>query len=245
MVNKKKPIIEPKKETYPIRINKYLSHKGIATRAGVDEMIKNKKILINGRTAKLGDKILEKDQIDILNNHSKKKYIYFAYNKPIGVVTTNPQKKETSILQKIKITERVFPVGRLDKDSSGLIILTNDGRITDRLLNPNHNHEKEYIVEVDRKFTPAFKKHMENGVEIDGTTTKPIKFEKISEKLFKIILTEGKNRQIRRMTEKLGYTVRKLNRVRIQNISIGNLKTNAYREIKGEELQEFLKSINL
>lgn len=231
--------------TYPMRINKYLAHKGVSTRVGADELIKNNKVLINGVVAKLGDKVLETDKVEVRVVHTKKKLIYFAYNKPVGIVSTNPQRDEKGIMQSVNTNAKVFPIGRLDKESHGLIILTNDGRITDRLLNPAYNHEKEYIVEVDRKFTPGFLKNMQNGVDIGEAITKPAKAERLSENTFSITLTEGRNRQIRRMTEKLGYTVRDLQRVRIQNIKLENTPPNSYREIKGEELNNFLKSLNL
>jgi len=240
--SKKTPI--EKKDVYPMRINKYLAHKGLATRTGVDELIKSKKILINGVLAKLGDKVSETDKVEVRGVHNKK-YIYLAYNKPVGIVSTNPQGDEKSIMENIKIKEKVFPVGRLDKESHGLIILTNDGRVTDRLLNPDKDHEKEYIVKVDRAYTPGFIRNMENGVDIGDGITKKAKLKKIKENIFSITLTEGKNRQIRRMTEKLGYTVRDLQRVRIQNIELGKTPVNSYREINGEEKTEFLKSIGL
>jgi 23S rRNA pseudouridine2604 synthase len=233
--------------TYPMRINKYLAHKGVATRTGVDELIKSNKILINGRVAKLGDKILETDKVEVRGTHLKKNFIYLAYNKPKGVVSTNPQGDEKGILQSVTLPKdtKVFPVGRLDKESSGLIILTNDGRITDKLLNPIYEHEKEYIVELDRKFTPAFIRHMQDGVELSDGKTRPAEVRKVSDDIFSIILKEGRNRQIRRMTEKLGYTVRELRRVRIQNIELRKLSINSFREITGEELVEFLKSMGL
>jgi 23S rRNA pseudouridine2604 synthase len=181
----------------------------------------------------------------VRGTHNKKKFIYLAYNKPEGVVSTNPQKDEKGILQSAKFPAGVFPVGRLDKESHGLIIMTNDGRVTDRLLNPIYNHEKEYIVEVDRNFTPGFIKNMAEGVYIGDETTRPAVVKKINENTFSIILTEGKNRQIRRMTEKLGYTVRDLQRVRVQNILLKNTPLNTYREITGNEQTEFLKSIGL
>lgn len=235
---------------YPMRINKYLAHKGVATRTGVDELIKHQKVLINGNVAKLGDKVLETDNVEVRGVHTKKKYVYFAYNKPKGIVSTNPQDEEKEIMQNINFPQghpvgKVFPVGRLDKESHGLIILTNDGRITDRLLNPIYNHEKEYVVEVDRKFTPAFLKHMQDGVDIGEGVTKPTIVKKLGDKTFSIILTEGKNRQIKRMTEKLGYTVRDLQRIRVQNIELEKLPVNSHREITGEELSTFLKSIDL
>lgn len=228
-----------------VRINKYLAHKGIATRTGVDDLIKHQKVTINGKIAKLGDKVLETDKVEVRGTHTKKTYIYIAYNKAKGIVSTNPQGNEKSIMQNIKLNTKVFPIGRLDKDSHGLIILTNDGRITDRLLNPIYEHEKEYIVEVDRKFTPSFLKHMQDGVDIGEAITKPATVKAMGEKKFSIILTEGMNRQIRRMTEKLGYTVRDLQRIRIQNIKLEKIPLNSYREITNNELSEFLKSIKL
>lgn len=231
-------------DVYPMRINKYLAHKGLATRTGVDELIKSNKILINGAIAKLGDKVKETDNVDVRGVHNKK-YIYLAYNKGMGIVSTNPQGDEKSIMDNVKLKEKVFPIGRLDKESHGLIILTNDGRVTDRLLSPDKNHEKEYLVKLDRAYTPGFVRNMENGVNLTDGVTKPAKVEEVDEIRFKLTLTEGRNRQIRRMTEKLGFTVRDLQRIRIQNIELGKIPINTYREIKGPEKDEFLKSIGL
>lgn len=236
-------------DQFPMRINKYLAHKGVATRTGVDELIKNSKVYINGVPAKLGDKVLENDNVEVKTTKNSKKLFYLAYYKPRGVVSTNPQADEKDILQSVKIDTKkyagAFPVGRIDKDSHGLMLLTNDGRITDRLLNPKYEHEKEYVVKVDRSFTPAFLRHMQDGVDIGDGITKKAKVKKTSEDTFTIVLTEGRNRQIRRMTEKLGYTVRDLKRTRMQNIKIGKASENTYREIVGEERDEFLKSIGL
>jgi 23S rRNA pseudouridine2604 synthase len=237
-----KPIIV---DTYPMRINKYLAHKGVATRTGVDEIIKSGKVLINGRRAKLGDKVLETDKVEVLGSRKKKQFAYFAYNKPEGVVSTNPQGNEKSVMDMVSLPIKCFPIGRLDKESHGLLILTNDGRVTDRLLNPAHKHEKEYRVEVDRRFTPGFLLNMQEGVELSDGVTARATAKAISDTVFSITLTEGRNRQIRRMTEKLGYTVRDLKRTRIQNILLGNLAPNAAREITGAEKEEFLKSIGL
>lgn len=256
MSKSKKPL--PKvPDTYPMRINKYLAHKGIATRTGVDELIKSNKILINGVVAKLGDKVKETDNVEVRGVHNKK-YTYLAYNKGMGVVSTNPQDGEKSIMDNVKMSAlpadatrptlqagKVFPIGRLDKESHGLIILTDDGRVTDRLLNPDKNHEKEYLIKLDRKYTPGFVRNMEDGVNLTDGMTKPAKVEEVDEIRFKLTLTEGRNRQIRRMTEKLGYTVRDLQRIRIQNIELGKMPINTYREIKGEEKAVFLKSIGL
>jgi 23S rRNA pseudouridine2604 synthase len=236
-------------DSFPMRINKYLAHKGVATRTGADELIKSHKVLINGKVAVLGDKVLETDMVEVRGKHTKKKYVYFAYNKPKGVVTANPQGDEIDILQSLQkvttVPQDIFPVGRLDKDSYGLIILSNDGRITDRLLNPRYEHQKEYVVEVSRSYSPAFIKHMREGVMLDDEMTKPAIVNRLSDTKFSIILTEGRNRQIRRMTEKLEYTVTDLKRVRIQNIVLGKQVKNTLREIVGEEQDAFLASIGL
>lgn len=241
---KPKKVAPKAPDTYPMRINKYLAHKGLATRTGVDELIKSNKILINGVIAKLGDKVKETDKVEVRGVHNKK-YIYLAYNKGMGVVSTNPQGDEKSIMDNIKMSEKIFPIGRLDKESHGLIILTNDGRVTDRLLSPDKNHEKEYLVKLDRKYTPGFVRNMQEGVNLTDGITKPAKVEEVDDIRFKLTLTEGRNRQIRRMAEKLGFTVRDLQRIRIQNIELDKLPLNSYREIKGDEKAEFLKSIGL
>lgn len=241
MPKPKKPVVK-QVDTYPMRINKYLAHKGLATRTGVDELIKSNKILINGKVAVLGDKVNQTDNVEVRGVHNKK-YTYLAYNKAMGIVSTNPQGDEKSIMDDIKLD--VFPIGRLDKESHGLIILTNDGRVTDRLLSPDKNHEKEYLVKLDRRYTPGFVRNMENGVNLTDGMTKPAKVVEVDDKRFKLTLTEGRNRQIRRMTEKLGFTVRDLQRIRIQNITLDKIPVNTYREIKGTEKTEFLKSIGL
>ncbi len=238
------------KDSYPMRINKYLAHKGVATRKGVDELILSKKVLINGKVAVLGDKVLETDEVYVRGVHKKNDYIYLAYNKPKGIVSTNPQGDEKGIIESINSKEilkygNIFPVGRIDKESHGLMILTNDGRVTDRLLNPKYSHEKEYIVQVDRKFSPAFIKHMQDGVDIGDGVTKKAKVKKVKDNIFNIVLTEGKNRQIRRMTEKLGYTVRDLQRTRIQNIKLGKIPKGSFEEISDAAKEDFLKSIGL
>lgn len=227
-----------------MRINKYLAHSGVSTRTEADELIRRGLVTINGKRAVLGDKILQTDKVEVLGKNTTK-HTYYAYNKAKGIVTTNPQNGERSIVEVGNFNKTIFPVGRLDKDSHGLIILTNDGRITDRLLNPENLHEKEYIVQVSKKFTPAFVRHMETGVLIGEYKTKPAKVKKLAENKFSIILTEGKNRQIRRMTEKLGYSVTDLHRIRIQNIELKDITPGSHREITGEEKEIFLKSLGL
>lgn len=232
-------------DEYPMRINKYLAFKNICSRREADELIKLGKVRINKKKAVLGDKVLEKDEVTLSNNFQKKLF-YFAYNKPIGIVTHSPQGQEKSIRDVAKIPQKVFPIGRLDKDSWGLIILTNDGRITDKILNPEKNHEKEYAVRADKNISESFMNKMARGVRLeDGYKTKECKVQKINDAMFSIILTEGKKRQIRRMCAVLGYSVADLKRVRVINIKIGALKPGEYREIKGMELKNFLSGLGL
>lgn len=209
-----------------VRINKYLALKKISTRRGADELIEKKKVFINGKLAVLGDKVKESDKVEIKGIENKK-YLYFAYNKPIGIETNSPKKD-------------LFPLGRLDKNSHGLMILTNDGRITDQLLNPKYFHEKEYIVKTKEKLRSNFKQKIEAGVNIEGYVTKKCKVVIINDFTFRIILTEGKKHQIRRMCSNLFQEVIDLKRERIMNIKLDNLKPNACREIKSEELALFL-----
>lgn len=229
---------------YPTRINKYLSDKKIASRREADELIEQGKININGRKAKLGEMVQETDKVEVQGVF--KKLAYLAFNKPKGIITHSPQKGEVSIDDILKCDIKVFPMGRLDKDSRGLIVLSNDGRITDRMLNPAFDHEKEYEVQVDRKISKEFIKQMERGVKLDGGyVTQKCKAEKTSDFSFSIILTEGKKRQIRRMCSALGYGVSDLNRVRIMNIRLGALRPGHYRALSGKELDVFLSDLNL
>lgn len=214
---------------YPMRINKYLADKKISTRRGADELIKTKKVFINGKLAMLGSQVNENDKVEV-KGVKEKKYLYFAYNKPIGVETNSPR-------------EDLFPLGRLDKNSHGLLILTNDGRITDALLNPKYFHEKEYVVRTKEKLRSSFKGKMEAGVNIEGYMTKPCKIKIIGESAFKVTLTEGKKHQIRRMCSALFQEVADLKRERIMNIKLGTLKPNGLKEIKGEELKKFLDHV--
>jgi len=230
---------------YPIRINKYLAYKKICARREADELIIQKKVKINGKIAVLGDKVNENDDV-VVADSGKKKLIYLAFNKPKGVITHSPQKGEAEIKDIINFDKKVFPVGRLDKNSSGLIILTNDGRLTDRLLNPDYNHEKEYIIKTNKSLDGLFLKKMSQGVKLDdGYVTKKCIINKISSDRFSIILTEGKKHQIRRMCAALGYSIVNLERRRIMNIKLGSLQSGDFREIKGYELSQLLKSLGL
>lgn len=230
-----------------MRINRYLALQGVATRKGADELIEKKKVRINGRIAVLGDKVNEGDEVKV-DNSKPKKYRYFAYNKPKGVVTHSPQDFETDIMQElkgIKEVEGTFPVGRLDKDSYGLIVLTDDGRVTARLLSPEHEHDKEYVVKTSRELRPSFKENIEAGIDIGDYVTKPCKIKILGDKAFAITLTEGKRHQIRRMVVALHNDVVDLRRTRVLNIHLGKLGSGQLRAIEGTELKTFLKSINL
>lgn len=228
--------------TYPIRINKYLALHNLTTRRGADELIKKRDVLINGRVAVLGDMVDEGDTVKVPKSVSSRKYSYFAYYKPRGIISHNPRIDEKSIRDLLQ-NKNLFPMGRLDKDSEGLIILTDDGRITEKLLSPEYNHEKEYVVSIRTAMKPNFIRKMQNGVNIGGYRTKECKVIRINNFTFKIILTEGKKHQIRRMCATLEYAIDSLKRVRIMNIKLGNLKSNQIREIVGEELEQFLSPL--
>ncbi len=234
----------PKNE-YPMRINKFLALRGDATRRGADALIEDRKVTINGRLAKLGDAVNEKDVVTI-KGLDKKEYLYFAYYKPRGIITHSPQNGEKSIEDVIKgsIKAEVFPIGRLDKDSHGLIILTNDGRITQKLLSPEREHEKEYIVTLDKPITAKFLKLMERGVEIEGYMTKPAIAKENGFCKIDVIITEGKKHQLRRMCAALGYTVKDIKRIRIMNIKLGSLQAGTWRRLQGKELSDFLSLLD-
>ncbi|MBU6214710.1 rRNA pseudouridine synthase [Patescibacteria group bacterium] len=230
---------------YPMRINKYLAREGIATRRDADELIARGSVLINHRVAALGAKMQKGDIVEVHDKRAPKKRVYYAFNKPIGVITHSPQNGEKDIQRSAKLRRDVFPVGRLDKASSGLIILTNDGRITERLLGPDYGHDKEYRVRVSDPLSDRFKKTMEAGVTIEDYRTKPCIVRKTGSKSFNITLTEGKKHQIRRMVAALHNTVVDLERVRILNIRLDDLAPGASRSIEGNELRTFLSKIGL
>lgn len=238
---------QPKKQVNsgPMRINRYLAEKGISTRRGADVMIAKGEITINGRVAQLGDKVLAKDKVEIAGMEAKKIYAYYAYYKPTGIVTVGAQGDEKEIRDVMKFPVKVFPIGRLDKDSEGLLIMTNDGRVTDRLLNPKSEHQKEYVVRTHETILNPLLQHLKAGVRLGDDKTKPALVRKTSSHTIEIVLTEGKNRQIRRMCASLGYNVTELKRLRIENIEIGSLKSGAYREIEGKELVKFLEILGL
>ncbi|MBU4479888.1 rRNA pseudouridine synthase [Patescibacteria group bacterium] len=232
---------------YPIRINRYLLLKGFCSRREADRLIEKKQVKINGKIAEIGQKVEKEDKVEVGKKFEEiaQNRVYLAFNKPIGVVTHDPIEGQTSIDDILKYETKVFPLGRLDKNSHGLIILTNDGRITNPLLNPELEHEKEYVVEVNHRIDLNFIREMEKGVSIDGYKTKPTKIKKVDPRKFHIILTEGKKHQIRRMCSALKQEITDLERIRIMNINLGKVKTGEFREIKGEELKKFLKQLNV
>lgn len=233
---------------YPMRLNKYLAHQGTASRREADTLIEKGIVLINGEVATIGQKVERTDKVTLKGDTKEKKYL--VYYKGRGIITHSPSEGETDIATRLEkdygITD-VYPVGRLDKDSEGLLILTNDGRITGPLLDPEAAHEKEYEVTVDKPVNGYFLQQLEHGVNIEGYTTKNAKATKHPKHAMKfmLILTEGKKHQIRRMCAALGYQVQSLKRVRIANIEVGELKPNQYRTLKGAELSAFLKELDV
>ncbi len=224
------------------RINKYLSEVGYCSRRAADKLIEEGKVTINDQIPEMGTKVKEGDQVKVegkrIEKSTKQKNIYLAFNKPVGVVCTTDKRREpNNIIEYIKFPTRIFPIGRLDKPSEGLIFLTNDGDIVNKILRAKNNHEKEYIVVVNRQINKDFIKRMSNGVEILDTITKSCFVKQLGAKKFKIILTQGLNRQIRRMCESLGYRVKSLKRVRIMNIKL-DVPTGKYREFTKEELSK-------
>jgi len=224
------------------RINKYLSEVGYCSRRVADRLIEEGKVTINGKIPKMGTKVNERDQVEVegkrIEKPTKQKNIYLAFNKPVGIICTTDRTVEPdNIIDFIKYPTRIFPIGRLDKRSEGLIFLTNDGDIVNKILRARNNHEKEYLVSVNRPINRDFIQSMSNGIKILNTITKNCFVKQLGPKKFKIILTQGLNRQIRRMCESLGYRVTSLKRVRIMNIKL-DLSTGKYREFTKEELLE-------
>lgn len=228
-----------------MRINKYISESGICSRRESDKWIEAKRVTINGVIAQLGSTVSEGDDVRVDGKPigTKKKAVYIALNKPVGITCTTELHVKGNIIDFVNHPERIFPIGRLDKDSQGLILLTNDGDIVNKILRAENNHDKEYIVTVDKPITSAFLQGMSSGVRILGTITKPCTVTKISERVFRIILTQGLNRQIRRMCAAFGYQVRKLERIRIMNIHLNGLKLGHWRNLTAKELHELQKNL--
>ena len=230
-----------------IRINKYLSEAGVCSRREADRLIKEGRVSINGSHALLGSVVSEGDEVRVdeqpIEGSAKK--VLIAFNKPRGIVCTtkDPKSKDVNIVEYINHPERIFPVGRLDKDSEGLILLSNDGDLSNKIMKARNYHEKEYEVEVDKPFDDEFLKKMSEGVPILDTVTRKCKLMRTGKTSFNIILTQGLNRQIRRMCEYFGYKVVKLKRIRIMNIRLGNIKPGTYRNVTEEEYNELIKGL--
>ena len=223
-----------------MRINKYISETGVCSRREADQWIAAGRITINGIAATLGSQVAEGDAVYIDGQPigQKKSRIYIALNKPVGITCTSEPHIKDNIVDFVGHTERIFPIGRLDKDSEGLILLTNNGDIVNEILRVENAHEKEYRVTVDRPITDAFLNGMASGVSILGVRTKPCVVKRINPRCFSIILTQGLNRQIRRMCAVFDYRVRRLQRVRIMHIQLGSLKIGQWRNLSDHELKD-------
>ncbi len=229
-----------------MRINKFLSEAGIVSRRGADKWIEDGRVVINGEMATLGSKVEAGDDVRVDGKPVKKEeqLVYIVLNKPVGITSTTERHIEGNVVDFINHPLRIFHIGRLDKDSEGLLLLTNDGDIVNEILRAENHHEKEYVVQVDQPITEDFLSEMASGVEILDTITNPCRVEKISSHVFKIILEQGLNRQIRRMCSALGYNVQRLQRIRIMNINIGKLKVGDWRDLTQKELDELFTLLN-
>lgn len=234
-------------KTSGTRINKYLSEIGHCSRRAADKLIDDGRIKVNGKVVSMGQKVISSDRIEvdgILVENLKEGNVYIAFNKPTGIVcTTDTRVEKDNIIDYINYPRRIFPIGRLDKMSEGLILMTNDGDIVNKILRSRNNHEKEYIVTVNKPITNDFIEKIRNGLPILDQITKKCYAEQIHKKQFRIILTQGLNRQIRRMCEYLEYKVVKLKRVRIMNIKL-NTKVGLYRDLTKKEMNELLNLIS-
>lgn len=226
-----------------MRLNKYLSESGACSRRQADALIAEGRVTVNGKRAAVGTQVAEGDDVRLDGERvgqarKKTRPVYIALNKPVGITCTTERHVAGNIVDFVNHPERVFPIGRLDKDSEGLILLTNDGDIVNEVLRAEHNHEKEYVVSVDHAITPEFVQRMAAGVKLSDATTKPCKVERLGPKVFRIVLTQGLNRQIRRMCEALGYTVETLRRVRIMHIKLGELPLGRWRQLSAQEIAQ-------
>lgn len=228
-----------------MRINKFISETGYCSRREADKLVESGRVTINGKPAELGSQAELGDDVRIDGKRigEQKEHVYIALNKPVGITSTTEAHIRGNIVDFVGHEERIFPIGRLDKDSEGLILLTNDGDIVNRILRAEGRHEKEYVVTVNRPVTQPFLKGMSEGVRILGSMTLPCKITKEGDRVFRIILTEGKNRQIRRMCTAFGFQVVKLRRVRIMNIHLGDLKTGKWRDLTKGEMSELFATL--
>ena len=236
----KKNIIIHNDRPDEIRLNKYISESGYCSRREADKLIESGRVTIDNVKATMGTKVAKGQIVKVDGKKISKEddLVYIALNKPVGITCTTEHKVKGNIVDFVNHEKRIFPIGRLDKDSQGLILLTNDGDIVNKILRAGNNHEKEYIVTVNRPINEEFVKRMSNGIRILGQVTKKCYVRKEGSNTFRIILTQGLNRQIRRMCEALGYEVTKLKRVRIMNINLDNLKIGAWRDLTEKELKE-------
>ena len=229
-----------------IRLNKYLSDAGVCSRRAADRAIEEGKVFVNGQVAEVGMRVAPSDEVVFEGkpvSNASKEAVLIAYNKPAGIVCTAEKREKNNIVDHINYPERIYPIGRLDKDSNGLILLTNQGDLVNKIMRGVNAHEKEYIVTVDKDIDADFIKRMSEGVYLDelDVTTRKCKVKKLGPNKFNIILTQGLNRQIRRMCQMLGYKVKTLKRVRIMNIELGDLKEDTYRDVTQAELAELTK----
>lgn len=228
-----------------MRINKFFTEQGLCSRREADRLIAEGRVTINGRVAKLGDQVSSQDLVardgTVLQRGNTP--VYLKYHKPVGVTTTTELHIRRNIIAEIGHAARIFPIGRLDKDSSGLILLTNDGDIVNEILRVEHGHEREYRVEVDREFDAAFLARMSQGVMILGVLTRPCTVTRLDSRRFRIILMEGRNRQIRRMCQALGYRVVSLHRVRIMHITVEGLRAGQWMDLSLEERDRLFRAL--
>ena len=229
-----------------MRLNKYISESGKASRRGADKLISEGRVTINGKVAKIGSQVEPGDDVRVSGDPIRmaRNYVYIALNKPVGITSTTEKNVKGNIIDLVNHPLRIYNVGRLDKDSDGLILLTNDGDIVNEILRAENKHEKEYIVTVDKPVTPEFLKRMAAGVEILDTKTLPCDVIQHSKYVFQITLTQGLNRQIRRMCEALGYEVYRLQRTRIMNIHLGNLPVGQWRDLSKKEKNQLFQELN-
>ena len=227
------------------RLNKAISDSGYCSRRQADKFIEQGLVTINNQPASLGDRAMPNDIIKVKNItiNKNEQLVYIALNKPVGITCTTDRRVEGNVVDFINYKERIFHIGRLDKPSEGLLLMTNDGDIVNKILRAGNQHEKEYVVKVDRRITDSFIKRMQSGVPILDTVTKKCKVEKIGRFVFKITLIQGLNRQIRRMCEHLGYEVETLKRERIMNIGLGKLPTGKWRYLTEKELKDLKQSL--
>lgn len=237
---------EKKSADEQIRLNKFLSDAGYCSRREADRLVEQGIVKVNGKTAVMGQKVTINDSIMVKgkNISREEEQILIALNKPVGIECTTDLNNPDNIVDFINFDKRIYPIGRLDKNSQGLILLTNDGSIVNNILKGSNYHEKEYVVTVDKPVTDDFIKKMSTGVRILDQVTRPCKVAKVKKHVFNIVLTQGLNRQIRRMCGELGYNVQKLKRIRIMNIELGNLPVGQYRKVTDSELKELMRNFN-